>query len=93
MVSQILNQNPRMISFAAIFTKRDFAIYSGRDGSKVGGMKTNLEQLKEVVAALSQKHIEKLPVDDVMKINGPKGGFAILASNVSAFKSEMLALR
>ena len=72
-------------------------------------MKTNLEQLKEVVAAISQKHIEKLPailaclekhylanqkmVDDVMKINGPKGGFAILASNVSAFKSEMLALR
>ena len=72
-------------------------------------MKTNLEQLKEVVAALSQKHIEKLPailvclekhyfenqkmVDDVMKINGPRGGFAILASNVSAFKSEMLALR
>ena len=35
-----------MISFAAIFTKRDFAIYSGRDGSRVVGMKTNTNEVE-----------------------------------------------
>jgi hypothetical protein len=72
-------------------------------------MKTNLEQLKEFVTTISQNHADKIPailavvekhyienqkmVDDVMKVNGARGGFAILGSNVAAFKTEMLALR
>ena len=72
-------------------------------------MKTNLEQLQDYVKTISQNHpdqsaailsvIEKhynshrQMVDDVMKLNGVKGGFAILISNVPSCRSEILALR
>lgn len=72
-------------------------------------MKTNLENLQDYVKTISQKHPDKIPavlsvvekhynqnrklVDDVMKVNGAKGGFSILISNVPACKSEILALR
>lgn len=72
-------------------------------------MKTNLESLKEFVSGISKSHPDKVSailsvvekhyeanrkmVDDVMKLNGPKGGFSILSTNVPEFKSELLALR
>jgi hypothetical protein len=71
--------------------------------------KANLESLKAFVATVSGKYPEKLPsilicvekhylqnkklVDDVMQVNGPKGGFSILTTNVPEFKTELLALR
>lgn len=72
-------------------------------------MKTNLEQLQDYVKTISQNHPDKIAtilsvvekhynsnrrmVDDVMKLNGAKGGFSILISNVPSCKSEILALR
>ena len=55
-----------MISFAAIFTECDFAIYSGRDGSRVGGMKTN--ETNQRVGPL-----DYLPAGQPVRVNSRRG--------------------